>query len=88
MLRWPVCAFPAARVRRSEASLRTLGSLLLALQVQSEGAPAFGSDLITLLADATPINQAVLVILVVFSVASWAIILQKFWSFRRTERDT
>ena len=68
--------------------MRTLGSLLLALQVQSEGAPAFGSDLITLLADATPINQAVLVILVVFSVASWAIILQKFWSFRRSERDT
>jgi biopolymer transport protein TolQ len=69
--------------------LRTLGSLLLALQVQSEGAPAPGSgDVIRLVAETTPINQAVLVILVLFSVASWAIILQKFWSFRRSERDT
>jgi biopolymer transport protein TolQ len=69
--------------------LRTLGSLLLALQVQAEGAPLPGSgDLIRLVAETTPINQAVLVILVLFSVASWAIILQKFWSFRRSERDT
>ena len=69
--------------------MRTLGSLLLALQVQAEGAPVPGSgDLIRLVAETTPINQAVLVILVLFSVASWAIILQKFWSFRRSERDT
>lgn len=69
--------------------MRTLGSLLLALQVQAEGAPVPGSgDLIGLVAEATPINQAVLAILVLFSVASWAIILQKFWSFRRSERDT
>jgi biopolymer transport protein TolQ len=69
--------------------LRTLGSLLLALQVQAEGAPAPGSgDLIRLVAETTPINQAVLVILVLFSIASWAIILQKFWSFRQSERDT
>jgi biopolymer transport protein TolQ len=69
--------------------LRTLGSLLLALQVQSEGVPTPGTgDVITLIAETTPINQAVLVILVLFSVASWAIILQKFWSFRRSERDT
>ena len=69
--------------------MRTLGSLLLALQVQAEGAPAPGSgDLIRLVAETTPINQAVLVILVLFSVASWAIIFQKFWSFRRSERDT
>jgi biopolymer transport protein TolQ len=69
--------------------LRTLGSLLLALQLQSDGNPVPGSgDVFTLIADTTPLNQAVLVILVVFSVASWAIILQKFWSFRRAERDT
>ena len=69
--------------------MRTLGSLLLALQVQAEGAPAPGTgDLIRLVAETTPINQAVLVILVLFSVASWAIIFQKFWSFRRSERDT
>jgi biopolymer transport protein TolQ len=69
--------------------LRTLGSLLLALQVQAEGAPVPGTgDLIELVAETTPINQAVLVILVLFSIASWAIILQKFWSFRQSERDT
>jgi biopolymer transport protein TolQ len=69
--------------------LRTLGSLLFALQVQSDGTAAAGSgDLVTLIADTTPLNQGVLIILVVFSVASWAIILQKFWSFRRAERDT
>ncbi|MBI4265682.1 MAG: MotA/TolQ/ExbB proton channel family protein [Acidobacteria bacterium] len=41
-----------------------------------------------MIAETTPLNQAVLAILVVFSVASWAIILQKYWSFRTTERQT
>lgn len=69
--------------------MRTLGSLVLALQLQGDGTPAAGSgDVFTLIAETTPINQVVLVILVLFSVASWAIILQKFWSFRRSERDT
>jgi len=73
----------------SEASLYTLGSHILALQVQGEGTPFAGSgDVITLIADTTPINQAVLVILVLFSIASWAIILQKSWTFRVSERDT
>jgi biopolymer transport protein TolQ len=84
-LRLPSGAHPSV----PEASLRTLGSLLFALQVQSDGIPLAGSgDVFTLIADTTPLNQAVLVILVVFSVASWAIILQKFWSFKRAERDT
>jgi biopolymer transport protein TolQ len=69
--------------------LRTLGSVLFALQVQSDAVPSAGSgDLVRLIADTTPLNQAVLIILVLFSVASWAIILQKFWSFRRAYRDT
>ena len=67
----------------------TLGSLILALQVQGEGTPFAGSgDLVTLIAETTPINQAVLAILVLFSVASWAIILQKLWTFRLLERET
>jgi biopolymer transport protein TolQ len=41
-----------------------------------------------LIADTTPINQAVLVILLLFSITSWAIIFQKLWSFRASERDT
>jgi biopolymer transport protein TolQ len=69
--------------------LHTLGSHILALQVQGEGTPFAGSgDVIGLIAGTTPINQAVLVILVLFSVASWAIILQKLWTFRASQRDT
>ena len=68
--------------------MRTLGSLFL-LQVQVEETPFAGSgDVIRLIQDTTPINQAVLLILVLFSVASWAIILQKIWTFRVSARDT
>jgi biopolymer transport protein TolQ len=68
--------------------LRTLGSLFL-LQVQVEETPFAGSgDVIRIVTDTTPINQAVLIILVIFSIASWAIILQKFWTFRASDRDT
>ena len=66
----------------------TRGSHILALQVQGEGNPFAGSGgLITLIADTTPINQAVLVILLLYSVASLAIIFQKIWTFRVLERD-
>ena len=68
--------------------MRTLGSLLLALQVQGGGTRAGSGDVVTLIAETTPINQVVLVILVLFSIVSWAIILQKTWSFRRSQRDT
>jgi biopolymer transport protein TolQ len=68
--------------------LRTLGSLFL-LQVQGEETPFAGSgDVIRIVTDTTPINQAVLIILVLFSIASWAVILQKFWTFRASARDT
>jgi biopolymer transport protein TolQ len=68
--------------------LRTLGSLFL-LQVQGEENPFAGSgDVIRIVTDTTPINQAVLIILVLFSIASWAIILQKYWTFRASDRDT
>jgi biopolymer transport protein TolQ len=68
--------------------LRTLGSLFL-LQVQGEETPFAGSgDVIRIVTETTPINQAVLLILVLFSIASWAIILQKFWTFRASDRDT
>jgi biopolymer transport protein TolQ len=69
--------------------LHTLGSLVLALQIQGDGTSIAGSgDVLRLLAESTPINQAVLLILVLFSIASWAIILQKLWSFRQSARDT
>ena len=67
----------------------TLGSLVLALQLQGDGTPLAGSgDIVRLLADSTPINQAVLALLMLFSVVSWAIVLQKMWSFRSSARDT
>jgi biopolymer transport protein TolQ len=69
--------------------LFTLGSLVLALQVQGEGALLAGSDdVIGLIADATPLNQAVFAILVLFSVLSWAVIIQKLWAFRTTAQQT
>jgi biopolymer transport protein TolQ len=49
---------------------------------------AGSGDVVRLIAETTPINQAVLAILVLFSVASWAIILQKFFFFRTSERQT
>jgi len=69
--------------------LHTLGSLVLALQVQDAGTPlAASGDVVALIAETTPINQAVLAILLLFSIASWGIILQKFWSFRASHRQT
>lgn len=70
--------------------MRTLGYLLLALQ--ADGIPAagpdFGSDIIGLILRSTPVSKAVLLILVVFSVASWGVILHKLWSFSRLHRQS
>jgi len=71
--------------------LRTLGYLVLALlQVQGESAPAsaFGGDIVTLVARATIPSKVVLVILLLFSVASWGIILYKLWTFSRIGRQS
>jgi biopolymer transport protein TolQ len=70
--------------------LHTLGFLVLALQVQDGAAPLAGSsrDVFRLVAQTNPINQAVLASLILFSVTSWAIILYKAWSFRRSESQT
>jgi biopolymer transport protein TolQ len=74
----------------SEASLHTLGSFVLALQVQDGAAPiTSGSrDLIAIISQATVINQAVLAILAVLSVVSWAVILSKSWSYRTVAAQT
>jgi len=84
-LRLPSGALPDV----PEASLHTFGSLLLALQVQGGGIPLAGSgEVVNLIAETTPLNQAVLALLLLFSIASWAIILQKSWAFRASDRDT
>ena len=70
--------------------MRTPGCFGLALS-QLQGAPgpeAGTAGPIGLVRQASPEAQVVLVILVLFSIASWAIILYKLWSFRRAERES
>lgn len=65
----------------------TCGSCMLALQMP-DVAPEAGTDLIGIVTRSTAINQAVLAILVVFSIASWAVILIKYLSFRTASRQS
>ncbi len=66
----------------------TFGLFVLALQVQ-DAAPLPGSGWFrAIVLETGPVNQAVLAILIVFSIVSWAIILSKTFSYRRVERQT
>jgi len=47
-----------------------------------------GSALLEIIANSTWISKFVLAILGIFSVISWGIILQKWWTFGRTRRQT
>jgi biopolymer transport protein TolQ len=69
--------------------LLTLGYAALALQAQgAPGSGAGGIDYVRLLADASPLAKSVLLILLVFSALSWAIVFAKAMQFRRAERDS
>ena len=71
--------------------MHTLGTLVLALQVQAqEGAPSLtgSGTVVDLLRETGPINQVVLAILVLLSIVSWAIILQKALAYRKIERQS
>ncbi|MBP1633663.1 MAG: exbB 1 [Acidobacteria bacterium] len=70
--------------------MRTLGDLVLALQVQGAAAPqsGLGGDVIGLILRSSLAAKAVLLILVVFSIGSWSIILYKSWAFRRAARHS
>ena len=46
------------------------------------------TDIVRLIADASPLAKVVLLILLIFSAVSWGIILYKFWAFRRAARQT
>jgi biopolymer transport protein TolQ len=69
---------------------------LFALAQAAQGAaPGAGTgeldrsaDIVRLVADATAISKLVLLILLIFSAISWAVIFYKVWSFRRVERQT
>jgi biopolymer transport protein TolQ len=68
--------------------LHTLGTLILALQVQEGAAPLGDINVVDILRGTGPVNLAVLAILVLLSVVSWAIILQKAISYRAIDRQT
>ena len=69
--------------------MHTLGTLVLALQVQDGAAPLpASSNIIELVRETGPVNQVVLGLLVLLSVVSWAIMLQKAWSYRAIERQS
>ncbi len=68
--------------------MRTLGLFLL-MQVQGNGGTdAAGHDLLQMVASSSPIQKAVLLVLILFSVTSWAVILFKLWVFNRSERQS
>jgi biopolymer transport protein TolQ len=74
------------------------GCLLMPLfaLAQAAGAPpAAGAgeldqnaDIVQLVADATVIGKIVLLILLIFSAISWAVIFYKIWMFRRAEQQS
>ncbi len=67
----------------------TFGYAALALQAQ--GVPRSGTggiDYVRLLADSSPLAKSVLLILLLFSAISWAIIFSKSLQFRRAARDS
>ena len=69
--------------------MHTFALSILALQVQEGGATPLGDvNVVDILRQTGTVNLIVLVILVLLSVVSWAIILQKALSYRTVERQT
>jgi biopolymer transport protein TolQ len=71
--------------------VRALGRLLSALLLHAQADPVnepTSSSLFSLLAQSSVLSQLVLLTLGILSVASWAIILNKIWSFRRSTRQS
>jgi len=68
--------------------LHTLALMILALQVQEGATPLADVNVIDILRGTGIVNLIVLAILVLLSVVSWAIILQKTLSYRAIQRQT
>jgi len=71
--------------------LRTLGSPFFALQLQGQSGALPGRSslqILDLLAQTSYVSKIVLLILALFSIASWSVILYKLWVFRGAERQT
>ena len=52
------------------------------------GQAAFGGDIAELIGNAGPMAKAVLAVLALLSVISWALIVAKWWEFRKTARES
>jgi biopolymer transport protein TolQ len=71
--------------------LRTLGGLILALQQQELGDALPGSStwsMVEIIAESSPINKGVLILLALLSIASWSIVLYKLYAFQKSARQT
>jgi biopolymer transport protein TolQ len=68
--------------------LRTLGLFLLTQVQGNGGTEAAGHDLLQMVASSSPVAKAVLLVLILFSITSWAVILFKLWVFSRSERQS
>lgn len=68
----------------------TPGWFVLALQLEGSATPAreTSGNIVDLIVDAGPVSQAVLGILLLFSIVSWAIVFSKALTFRRIERQS
>lgn len=78
--------------RAEDLSVRMFGEFVAAVLLQpiemNESSGVFGDGLIDLVVRSSFISQSVLIILLLFSITSWAIILFKLWEFRRVEAQT
>jgi biopolymer transport protein TolQ len=73
--------------------LRTLGYYAFALQAAGSGVAGAGNeevatDIISLVARSSWLAKIVLILLLMFSALSWAIVLYKSWQYRRAERQS
>ena len=70
--------------------MRTLGYYAIALQTQGLGGAdsALGGGVLSWIAQSSTLSRLVLLVLILFSILSWAIVLQKLWRFRRLEMQT
>jgi biopolymer transport protein TolQ len=86
--RSPSSAFPDRF--DSEALLPTPGAFVLALRLQGGAAstPEAAANFTQLILGASPAVKGVIAFLLLFSIASWAIVLYKAWVFSRLEKQS
>jgi biopolymer transport protein TolQ len=71
-----------------EASLHNLSAVVLAWQQDLTTALPGSGSVVDLVTQTGVVDQVVLALLLLFSIISWAIIIQKSWAYRMAERHT